>query len=67
MMRFQFTAVVALGLLGATAAMAQGGPMGFPPAKVEVAMAELRELAPVVEIPGTVISKNNARPRCAAC
>ena len=61
MMRFQFTAVVALALLASTVAMAQGGPMGFPPAKVEVATAELRELAPVVEIPGTVISKNNAR------
>ncbi len=34
---------------------------GFPPARVEVAEAELREMAPVVEVPGTVVSLNDSR------
>ena len=51
--------VVAL-LVGAAAA-AQEGPPAFPPAKVEIAIAELREMAPVVEVPGTVVSKNDSR------
>jgi RND family efflux transporter MFP subunit len=32
----------------------------MPPARVEVALVELRELAPVVEVPGTVVSLNNS-------
>jgi RND family efflux transporter MFP subunit len=47
-------------LVGAAAA-AQEGPPAFPPAKVEIAIAELREMAPVVEVPGTVVSKNDSR------
>lgn len=46
-------------LLGAALVGAQEGAP--PPAKVEVAIAELREMAPLVEIPGTVISLNDAR------
>ena len=33
----------------------------MPPARVEVATAEMRELAPVVELPGTVVSLNDSR------
>jgi RND family efflux transporter MFP subunit len=47
--------------LVAAAAAAQEGMPAFPPAKVEIAIAELREMAPVVEIPGTVVSKNDSR------
>ncbi len=42
-------------------ALAQGEMGGFPPARVEVAEAELREMAPVVEVPGTVVSLNDSR------
>jgi len=42
-------------------AAAQEGMPTLPPAKVEIAIAELREMAPVVEIPGTVVSKNDSR------
>lgn len=42
------------------AALAQGAS-GFPPARVEVATAELRDMAPVVEVPGTVVSLNDSR------
>ena len=34
---------------------------GMPPARVEVAIAELRDMAPTVEMPGTVISLNDSR------
>lgn len=51
---------VAALFVGATAT-AQDEGMAFPPAKVEVAIAELREMAPVVEVPGTVVSKNDSR------
>ena len=53
-----FAAAMALAAGGA--ALAQGGP-GFPPARVEVATAELRDMAPVVEVPGTVVSQNDSR------
>ncbi len=48
-------------LLVGVAAVAQDEGMAFPPARVEVAAAELREMAPVVEVPGTVVSKNDSR------
>jgi len=51
---------VAALLVGATAP-AQDEGFAFPPARVEVAVAELREMAPVVEVPGTVVSKNDSR------
>lgn len=41
-------------------AVAQEG-MQFPPARVHVATAELREMAPVVEVSGTVVSLNDSR------
>jgi RND family efflux transporter MFP subunit len=40
---------------------AQGDATAFPPARVEVTTASLRDLAPVVEIPGTVVSVNDSR------
>ncbi len=52
--------VVTLAMTAGTA-LAQGEMGGFPPARVEVAEAELREMAPVVEIPGTVVSLNDSR------
>lgn len=42
-------------------ALAQDETMAFPPAKVEVATAELRDMAPVVEVSGTVMSLNDSR------
>ncbi len=43
-----------------TAALAQD-EMAFPAAQVEVATAELRDMAPLVEVTGTVISLNDSR------
>lgn len=34
---------------------------GFPPARVEIAAAELRDMAPVVDVPGTVVSLNDSQ------
>ncbi len=42
-------------------AAAQQEGMAFPPARVQVAAAELRDMAPVVEVSGTVVSLNDAR------
>jgi RND family efflux transporter MFP subunit len=51
-----------IGILGcAGLAIAQEGAPAFPPAQVEVATAELRQMAPVVDISGTVISLNDSR------
>ncbi|MDJ0812752.1 MAG: efflux RND transporter periplasmic adaptor subunit [Woeseiaceae bacterium] len=44
----------------ATPALAQEG-FAFPPARVEVATAELREMAPSVDVSGTVVSLNDSR------
>lgn len=46
--------------LSALPALAQEG-FTFPPARVEVATAELRELAPTVDVSGTVVSLNDSR------
>jgi RND family efflux transporter MFP subunit len=40
---------------------AQEGMPAFPPARVAVATAELRDMAPVVEVSGTVMSLNDSR------
>ena len=42
-------------------ASAQQEGMAFPPARVQVATAELRDMAPVVEVSGTVVSLNDSR------
>jgi RND family efflux transporter MFP subunit len=47
-------------LCTAAPALAQDG-FTFPPARVEVAMAELREMAPSVDVSGTVVSLNDSR------
>lgn len=51
--------LVALVLAGA--AWGQDESFAFPPARVEVAAAELREMAPSVDVPGTVVSLNDSR------
>ncbi|MDJ0748742.1 MAG: efflux RND transporter periplasmic adaptor subunit [Woeseiaceae bacterium] len=42
-------------------AAAQSDEMAFPPARVQVATAELRDMAPLVEVSGTVVSLNDSR------
>ena len=39
----------------------QDEPFAFPPARVEVAAAELRDMAPSVDVSGTVVSLNDSR------
>jgi RND family efflux transporter MFP subunit len=54
--------VPVISMLGiVTVVAAQDGMPAFPPAKVEVALAELREMAPIAEYPGTVVSLNDSR------
>ncbi len=48
-------------MLAADVLLAQDGPPQMPPARVEVAVAELREMAPLVEVSGTVVSLNDSR------
>ncbi len=42
-------------------AVAQSEAMEFPPARVQVAAAEIRDMAPLVEVSGTVVSLNDSR------
>lgn len=42
-------------------ARAQDGMPAMPPARVEVATAEFRDMAPVVDVSGTVLSLNDSR------
>lgn len=54
--------IAVIALLGScAAAFGQDGSPAFPPAKVEVATAQLRNMAPVVEASGTVVSVNDSR------
>lgn len=53
-------ALIAVALLS-TSAGAQDGGFQMPPARVEVATAELREMAPMVDVSGTVVSLNDSR------
>lgn len=48
-------------LVVSAAAWSQDGQPAFPPAKVRVAAAEMRNMAPVVEVSGTVVSLNDSR------
>ncbi|MEO1202634.1 MAG: efflux RND transporter periplasmic adaptor subunit, partial [Pseudomonadota bacterium] len=48
-------------VLLSTSAVAQDGGFQMPPARVEVATAELREMAPMVDVSGTVVSLNDSR------
>ncbi len=52
--------LIALICLSSSAA-AQDETMAFPPAKVEIAVAELRNMAPRVEVSGSVVSLNDSR------
>lgn len=51
--------VIALAV--ARPASAQDDGFAFPPARVEVATAEIREMAPSVDVSGTVVSLNDSR------
>lgn len=51
--------LLALGV--AVPAQGQDGAFEMPPARVEVATAELREMAPTVDISGNVVSLNDAQ------
>lgn len=54
--------IVTACMLGLTVATeAQEGMPAFPPARVEVATAQLRDMAPAVEVSGTVMSLNDSR------
>lgn len=55
------TIIAAAALLCLSAASAQEGQPAFPPARVQVALAETRNMAPVVEASGTVVSINDSR------
>jgi RND family efflux transporter MFP subunit len=48
-------------LAAAGTALGQDGSFQMPPARVEVATAELRDLAPSVDVSGTVVSLNDSR------
>ncbi|MBT8143980.1 MAG: efflux RND transporter periplasmic adaptor subunit [Gammaproteobacteria bacterium] len=50
--------ILILGMLLAAPVLAQGG--GFP-ATVRIATVEMTELAPTIEVPGTVLSRDDAR------
>jgi RND family efflux transporter MFP subunit len=59
LMKCSLLTVVALAVAGP--ASAQNDGFAFPPARVEVATAELREMAPSVDVSGTVVSLNDSR------
>lgn len=54
-------ASIALGILAAAPTWGQEGGFTMPPARVEVATAELRDMAPSVDVSGTVVSLNDSR------
>ena len=51
---------VCIACCASAASEAQDAP-AFPPARVKVAQAETREMAPVIEVSGTVVSLNDSR------
>jgi RND family efflux transporter MFP subunit len=58
---FRCGAAFAVAFLSVTVVAAQEGAPAFPPAKVEIAIAEQRDMTPTVEFPGTVVSLNDSR------
>ena len=52
---------VLLLLAWAGSGLAQGGGFEMPPARVEVATAQQREMSPIVDVSGTVVSLNDSR------
>lgn len=61
MMRSVYRKLMVIGLVLASGPVAVAQDWEMPPAAVVVATAELRELAPSVDVPGTVISRYDAR------
>ena len=60
--RFELSiAALVLALAPAEPARSQNEGFAFPPARVEVATAELRDMAPSVDVSGTVVSLNDSR------
>jgi RND family efflux transporter MFP subunit len=62
--RTQVRAIITVAILTISfpaALWGQGDMPPMPPAKVEVATAELREMAPVIDVSGTVMSLNDSR------
>ena len=57
--RHGVSTLLVLGIAGP--ALAQDDGFAFPPARVEVAAAELRDMAPSVDVSGTVVSLNDSR------
>ena len=57
------TALICLGmgLIALPALSQEEGGFAMPPARVEVAAAELRDMAPSVDVSGTVVSLNDSR------
>ena len=51
---------ICLACVWLAAAEAQDAP-AFPPARVKIAKAEVRDMAPVIEVSGTVVSLNDSR------
>jgi RND family efflux transporter MFP subunit len=58
--RIQASLLAAVALCSFAPALAQED-FAFPPARVEVATAEVRDLAPIVDVSGTVVSLNDSR------
>ncbi len=57
----QRIALAAATLLIPVSALAQGGPPGRPPPPVRVETARMLDMAPTIVVPGTVISRDDAR------
>ena len=60
-MNFRYVIAAAALIAIPAAAWSQDGLPAFPPAKVQVAVAEVRNMAPTVEVSGTVVSLNDSR------
>ena len=60
MTRSRSIAVLAVLCLAMTVSQAQDAP-AFPPARVKIAKAEVRNMAPEIEVSGTVVSLNDSR------
>ena len=60
-MNFRYVIAAAALIAIPAAAWSQDGLPAFPPARVQVAVAEVRNMAPTVEVSGTVVSLNDSR------
>ena len=57
----KYAATLLITMVGSAAATAQQGPQQMPPAQVEVVTAEVRMLAPQMDVSATIISVNDSR------